>query len=145
MTSAGRRHFGPNSRPGCCVMESLAEAEAETEADGEIRAAAEATPTRQTAPLTRSSRQEMSQNPPNGASSARGDGRSSRVDLQVSNVMSASSEDAVQKPGCTAPFFGVKHYLHNFYGLPQYDETTKVWQQIHSVSTAILFLILLFV
>lgn len=35
--------------------------------------------------------------------------------------------------GCT-PFFGVKHYLHNFYGLPDDDTSAKIWRQIEAVS-----------
>lgn len=35
--------------------------------------------------------------------------------------------------GC-APFFGVKHYLHNFYGLPDDNTSAKIWRQIEAVS-----------
>ena len=35
--------------------------------------------------------------------------------------------------GC-APFFGVKHYIHNFYGLPDYESNAKVWGQVEFVS-----------
>ena len=45
--------------------------------------------------------------------------------------------------GC-APFFGVKHYLNNFYGIPDDDTTTKVWRQIEIVSEMSLFLSWLF-
>lgn len=37
-------------------------------------------------------------------------------------------EDGVSPVGCV-PFFGVKHYLHNFYGLPDDAGSSKVWQQ----------------
>ena len=56
----------------------------------------------------------------------------------VAAAASASASSAVATPettpGCTAPFFGVKHYLHRFYGLSD-DEchATNVWQQIHAV------------
>lgn len=55
-----------------------------------------------------------------------------RVQVPCKGEFSDTAEDEedprseTKQVGCT-PFFGVKHYLHNFYGLPDYDNSAKVW------------------
>lgn len=52
----------------------------------------------------------------------------------VSKIHDLLLEDmATDQVGCT-PFFGVKHYLNDFYGLKREDNATKPWQQIEKVS-----------
>ena len=41
--------------------------------------------------------------------------------------------------GCAAPFFGVKHYLNHFYGIPDDASTAKIWRQIQAVSDLFVF------
>lgn len=63
-----------------------------------------------------------------------------RVQLPCSDGYSDTVQDDeladTKQVGCT-PFFGVKHYIHNFYGLPDYDSTAKVWGQVEFVSSLI--------
>jgi len=42
---------------------------------------------------------------------------------------SSAAPSAAASVGCV-PFFGVKHYLHNFYGLADDPKCPKAWQQI---------------
>lgn len=45
-----------------------------------------------------------------------------------------------QPVGCIPlPYFGIKHYLHNFYGVPETSREAKMWRQFELVNCISLF------
>ena len=45
-----------------------------------------------------------------------------------------------QPVGCIPlPYFGIKHYLHNFYGVPETSREAKMWRQFELVYFIVYF------
>ena len=45
-----------------------------------------------------------------------------------------------QPVGCIPlPYFGIKHYLHNFYGVPETSREAKMWRQFELVNFILIF------
>ena len=111
MTSTGRRHFGKNitGRTGCCVMESLAE----TEVDGESGEENES----ESSALVKILPQNQS------------------ISCQTTCSNMRLEDVREQHTSACTPFFGVKHYLNSFYGLPlDFSDSEKIWQRFETVS-----------
>lgn len=108
-----RRHLERPTRVWPFVMESLAEKN-ETDGDG-------------------SGAGDLQQPSIKETGSAGGDNKEKgTTSIKKSGIMAPAGQVDQPSVGC-APFFGVKHYLHNFYGLPDDETSAKIWRQIEAV------------
>lgn len=129
-----RRHIERPIRVWPFAMECLAETD--TEADS-----TETTVERTEGSLGDSSSVKTTTSTPHqpAASTAKKDSQNKNKAGSNSNQSQQDSAGTIksvagaESVGCT-PFFGVKHYLNNFYGLPDDNTSAKIWSQMEAVS-----------
>ncbi len=126
-----RRHIERPIRVWPFAMECLAETDTETD-------------TAETTTDGRLGDSNSTQQQPTSA--AKKDGTNSHIKKSAGNNQQQQQQQRQQSldgtkkiveaesVGC-APFFGVKHYLNNFYGIPDDDTSSKIWRQIEAVSS----------